>query len=454
MALSYIQVAADGVGKKVLNLLQSIGGVDHYQQVIAIGDPVDTSQQATVVAGRLQVDAGSVTTGPVTIASGADATEGAILDAAVVTDTTGTVSGKLRGLVKWAFERMPAALGQAAMAASLPVVIASDQPAVPVSAAALPLPAGAATEAGHLAAIDTATARIPTQGQAVAAASTPVVLPAAQITTLTPPAAITGFGLEATQLANGVLIGPVNETAPVNDTANSGLNGRLQRVAQRLTTMIGLLPAALGQGTMAQGLRVVLPSDQTAIPVTASAGTNLNTSLLGLETTQVAGNVLTGAVNETAPANDTANSGLNGRLQRIAQRLTTLLAVFPATLAVNSGNKDASTLRVVLATDQPTVPTSIVKTDLTPSVPTAASVGVASAQVVAANANRKGLILVNTSANRISLGFGATAVLDSGVTLMASGGAYNMGEYDFDAGAVNAIASGAASNLSIQEYTT
>lgn len=34
---------------------------------------------------------------------------------------------------------------------------------------------------------------------------------------------------------------------------------------------------------------------------------------------------LIGAVNETAPASDTASSGLNGRLQRIAQRLTSLL---------------------------------------------------------------------------------------------------------------------------------
>lgn len=41
-----------------------------------------------------------------------DATDiiGAVDNAAVVTDTSGTVNGKLRGLVKWAFERMPAAL--------------------------------------------------------------------------------------------------------------------------------------------------------------------------------------------------------------------------------------------------------------------------------------------------------------------------------------------------------
>src|SRR2546423_98170 len=41
------------------------------------------------------------------------------------------------------------------------------------------------------------TDNIPPVGQALAAASTPVVLPAAQITTLTPPAAITGFALDA-----------------------------------------------------------------------------------------------------------------------------------------------------------------------------------------------------------------------------------------------------------------
>lgn len=87
------------------------------------------------------------------------------------------------------------------------------------------------------------------------------------------------------------------------------------------------------------------------------------------------------------------------------------------------------------------------------SAPTAASVGAASGEVVAANSLRRGLILVNTSANRISLGIGATAVLDSGITLMASGGSWSMGPEDFTTAAINAIASGAGSNLSIQEFT-
>lgn len=76
--------------------------------------------------------------GPVTIAvggiaDGADVAEGATTDAAVTSDTTGTVSGKLRGLVKWAYERMPASLGQKTMAASFPVTIASDQSNVPMN---------------------------------------------------------------------------------------------------------------------------------------------------------------------------------------------------------------------------------------------------------------------------------------------------------------------------------
>jgi hypothetical protein len=74
--------------------------------------------------------------GAVSIADGSDVAEGATTDAAVITDTTGTVSGKLRGLVKWAFERMPASLGQKLMAASFPVVLASDQAAIPVTATA------------------------------------------------------------------------------------------------------------------------------------------------------------------------------------------------------------------------------------------------------------------------------------------------------------------------------
>lgn len=69
----------------------------------------------------------------------------------------------------------------------------------PVSVASLPLPSGAATSAKQdtgntsIASVDSKT---PALGQALAAASTPVVLTAAQVTTLTPPAAITNYAAE------------------------------------------------------------------------------------------------------------------------------------------------------------------------------------------------------------------------------------------------------------------
>jgi hypothetical protein len=92
------------------------------------------------------------------------------------------------------------------------------------------------------------------------------------------------------------------------------------------------------------------------------------------------------------------------------------------------------------------------KTALTPAAPVAVSVGIVSAQAVAANANRKGLLLVNTSANYISIGIGAAAVLYSGITLNPLGSSFWMDEYSLSTLVINAIASGAASNLGVQEF--
>jgi hypothetical protein len=96
--------------------------------------------------------------------------------------------------------------------------------AVPVSAASLPLPTGAATE--------TTLAAVLTQSD---------------------------FDTKA---------GALTEAAPATDTASSGLNGRLQRIAQRLTSLIALLPAALGAGG---GLKI--DGSGTALPVTINVPT-------------------------------------------------------------------------------------------------------------------------------------------------------------------------------------
>jgi hypothetical protein len=123
--------------------------------------------------------------------------------------------------------------------------------------------------------------------------------------------------------SDAAVIGPVNETAPTTDTASSALNGRLQRIAQRLTSLISLLPANLGAKPAASSLAVTLATDDVLL------------------TRQ-------GALTETAPATDTASSGLNGRLQRVAQRITSLIASLPASLGAKTA---ANSLATTLATD-------------------------------------------------------------------------------------------------------
>lgn len=94
------------------------------------------------------------------------------------------------------------------------------------------------------------------------------------------------------------------------------------------------------------------------------------------------------------------------------------------------------------------------KTPLTPSAPTTATVGTSSSLVVSSNSSRTGLIIVNLSLNVVSLGFGSnSAVLDSGATLTTLGSVFQMSEYDYTIGAVNAIASATGSVISIQEYS-
>ena len=64
-------------------------------------------------------------------------------------------------------------------------------------------------------------------------------------------------------------------------------------------------PAALGQTTMAASLPVVLASNQASIPVTANAGTNLNTSALALDAT------LTGGTQRSKLTDGSNNVGVN-----------------------------------------------------------------------------------------------------------------------------------------------
>lgn len=121
-------------------------------------------------------------------------------------------------------------LGQKLMAASLPVVLASDE-TVPISAASLPLPAGASTSAlqtsgnASLASLDSKTVHVDTGDVVVASSALP-----------------TGAATSALQTSG---------------------NASLSSIDSKLAT--------LGQKTMAGSEPVVIASDQSAIPVSAAS---------------------------------------------------------------------------------------------------------------------------------------------------------------------------------------
>lgn len=144
--------------------------------------------------------------------------------------------------------------------------------------------------------------------------------------TVSRPVAVSNEDFAEIQLFN-TRAGSVTETAPTNDTNSSGLNGRLQRIAQRITSLIALVPTSLGSKAAASSLAVTLSTEDLA---------------------------RLGATNETAPATDTDTAGHNARLQRVAQNITALGAQLTTLL----GHTDA------LETKLDTLNTSIVSATL------------------------------------------------------------------------------------------
>lgn len=124
----------------------------------------------------------------------------------------------------------------------------------------------AAAIAVSVASVDT---KLPALGQALAAASVPVVLPAATITTLTPPAAITGFATETT-------LGAIQTAVQLLDNAVAG--NELQVDVLTLpalaagTNLIGRASASLETNTLYDGTTALTP--KFAIIDAATSGNN------------------------------------------------------------------------------------------------------------------------------------------------------------------------------------
>lgn len=101
---------------------------DMEVNIIASALPAGAATEATLAAAKADLDTVDTSTAAVSTATGAQA------DAAVTTAVAGSLMGYLRALKEGWLARMPAALGSATSANSLPVVIASDQGSYTVKA--------------------------------------------------------------------------------------------------------------------------------------------------------------------------------------------------------------------------------------------------------------------------------------------------------------------------------
>jgi len=149
-----------------------------------------------------------------------------------------------------------------------------------------------ATEAGNLASIKAKTDNIPALGQALAAASVPVILPTATITTLTPPAAITGFSTETTLGTVHGHVDSIDTKTPALGQALAAVSVPVVLTAAQITT---LTPPA--QGLTDTQLRA------SAVPVSGTVTVNT-----GLTDTQLRATAVPVSV-ATIPSHAVTNAG-------------------------------------------------------------------------------------------------------------------------------------------------
>lgn len=218
--------------------------------------------------------------------------------------------------------------------------VSSTNP-MPVTGA-FSLPTGASTEAKQdvgntsVASIDTKT---PALGQALAAASTPVVLTAAQLATLTPFSTVGAaqVGGWTVSISGGVV---------VSGTVAATQSGTWNIATVTTVTAVTAITNALPAGTNAIG-KLAANSGVTIGAVEIAAAQTLATvTTVGAVT----------AITNALPA----GANIIGAL--VADQTMNLNKIAGTAPDVNSGAKSAGTLRVVLATDQPALTNPLLST--------------------------------------------------------------------------------------------
>ena len=213
------------------------------------------------------------------------------------------------------------------------------------------------------------------------------------------------------ETALNAAIGTTADAAAANDTATATITSFAKRLQQRFTALLGILPSDLtGGGNFKTAVAEALPAGTNIIGVSGVDQTTPGTT----DSVTVKASAGIGALTEASPATDTASSGLNGRLQRIAQRITSLIGYFLPITTATLSNVSASVTSVTL---------------------------------LAGNASRRRVVIVNDSTSKLYVKFGATASASSYTYLLAAGDTYESPVLDKYTGVIDGIwvsANGAA----------
>lgn len=178
--------------------------------------------------------------------------------------------------------------------------------------------------------------------------------------------------------------------------------------------------AQIDNGPRANGVFLVNPTTLTRI----DADSPLPVSVTGGSDTTAANQVITnteiGIVTEAAPASDTASSGLNGRLQRIAQRITSLIALFSA----------------------------VAPTDKSGTI----TLGGTAQTAIAANASRRGYWIQNVSSGDLWVSSLATAIVGQPSMKIPAGALYEAPLGGCPTGAISIIGATTAQAFAAREW--
>jgi hypothetical protein len=313
------------------------------------------------------------------------------------------------------------------------------------------LPTGASTSAlqttgnSSLSSID---GKTPSLGQALAAASVPVVLTAAQISTLTPFSTVaatqsgtwnvnnvsgtvslpTGASTEATLSSLNAKVTAVNTGAVV--VSSSALPSGASTAAKQ--PALGAAGTASADVITVQGIAsmTAIKTDGSATTqpvsgtVTANAGTNLNTSALALSATQTDGTQQTKITDGTNIAKVTAASTAAAAADKAL-----VVSISPNSIASTQANRPATTAL------------------------TSVSYSATSTTILAANTSRIGASIVNTSASILYLLMNSGTASSTNFTVVL----YQNGYYEVPFGSTSAIkgiwASGSGGAAIVTEYT-